>query len=172
VGKAVPEIWPEEVRSVLDYNADTGEFRWKVRVNLQRAGERADAKHSEGYRQLALFGRRFLAHRLAWFYVHGVWPGAEIDHINWDRADNRIANLRAATRSQNGINNPLRKNNTSGITGVGWCPKRLRWTAQIAINRTCIPLGRYINKADAVAARKRAEQVYHGAFTPSRETEA
>ena len=166
VGKKVLEIWPEEVRAVLDYAPETGAFTWKVRVGNQRAGSRAETDHSAGYLQVSLFGRAILAHRLAWFYVHGTWPVSEIDHVNRQRTDNRISNLREATRSQNGINNPIRKNNTSGVVGVSWSASRFRWTAQIVINKKCIPLGRYINKEDAISARKQAETKYHGNFSP------
>ena len=74
-----------------------------------------------GYWDIGLDDKRFYAHQLAWLYVHGVWPKAEIDHINMDRADNRLVNLREATKAQNNFRRKLQSNNKSGRTGVSFC---------------------------------------------------
>lgn len=70
-------------------------------------------------------------HRLAWFYVHGRWPTADIDHINGNRDDNRLCNLREATRQQNIQNSKRRSDNRSGIKGVCWVESRGYWLASV-----------------------------------------
>lgn len=92
---------------LLHYDPDFGEFRNRVRRGqIGLAGFRTASEHGRGYRTLKVDGRKYLAHRLAWFYVHGEWPprGLEIDHVNRVRDDNRISNLRVVTRSENNRN--------------------------------------------------------------------
>lgn len=85
----------------IHYDAETGVFAWAVAGRGIRVGAKAGAKTSEGYWQIKLGFKVYRAHRLAWFLVHGVWPDGAIDHINGDRLDNRIANLRIASHSVN-----------------------------------------------------------------------
>ena len=89
-----------------------------------------------------------------------VPKGMQIDHLDHDRSNNRIENLRLVTHKENGRNISKKKNNTSGITGVRWNKARQKWVAQISINKKGIYLGLYNNLLDAVAARKRAEKFY------------
>ena len=88
----------------LHYNTDTGDFIWK---NGPRAGKLAGDVKKDGYRYIALINERYLAHRLAWFYVHGRWPEPQIDHLNRNGADNRLVNLREVTAKGNCENRPL-----------------------------------------------------------------
>lgn len=101
-------------------------------------------------------------------YIHreiaGAKEGEQVDHINGDRLDNRRANLRIATQSQNNANQGLRADNKSGVKGVHFCKTRLRWVAQIKVNKKAILLGRYQTEAEAIAARLAGEQKYQGAF--------
>ena len=88
--------------SILDFSAESGVFTWKVRRCYRAlAGSVAGTINTRGYVHILVCGRKYLAHRLAWFYVHGTWPLAQIDHINMVKTDNRISNLREATNSQN-----------------------------------------------------------------------
>ena len=95
----------------LDYDPETGVFTWK-------GGAEARGKCSQGYRRMKIAGKLYTGHRLAWAWVHGEEPPAEIDHINQDKADNRIENLRDGANSVNFINRPLRPDNTTGVAGV------------------------------------------------------
>lgn len=111
-----------------------------------------------GYIIISLDGIPYKAHRLAWLYVHGEMPAAIVDHINRDKTDNRIANLRLATRSENARNINRRRDNTSGITGVTFLPKTSRWAAKLTVNSWNHFLGSFATKEEAIAARLKAEK--------------
>ena len=100
---------------LLHYNPDTGVFTWRCG---NRAGKRAGS-NSEGYRLIRADGRLYRASRLAWLYVHGRWPDEQMDHINGNRADDRMSNLRPATAQQNCANlHGANKGSATGILGV------------------------------------------------------
>lgn len=102
----------------LSYDRETGGFFWRKRSGSQCAGNKAGTVSADGYVKIKITGKMFMAHRLAWLFTYGDWPRGEIDHINGDRADNRISNLRDVSRSANQRNAKRRRDNTSGITGV------------------------------------------------------
>jgi hypothetical protein len=108
-------------------------------------------------------GRLYRAHRLAWLYVHGEWPKGNLDHINRDGCDNRIANLRLATYSENGRNSRLRSSNTSGFRGVYRRPNG-RFTAQIWHSGACQTLGTFDTIEEAHAIRREAARELYGEF--------
>jgi hypothetical protein len=122
----------EYLRSILDYNRLTGEFRWKIkRKGTNGRGQIAGKGRKDRYWLICIDGRKYLAHRLAWFYVHGVWPALEIDHINGDPGDNRLINLREVNYSQQKAN-VLPKPNATGYRGIERRPSgrfsvRLNW---------------------------------------------
>lgn len=161
------------VKECLDYNPETGLFRWRVRpqnhfptingwkiFNASRAGKTPGTIDSWGYLTIRIFGKNRLAHRLAWLYVHGKWPAHEIDHINHNPADNRISNLREATPQENQRNRSMQKNNKSGVTGVRWYKPTKSWLSAIRINRRTEHLGYFRSFFEAVCARKSAENKY------------
>lgn len=171
------EVTAAALQRLIGYNPGTGEFRWLERPedhgwSRKNAGKIAGAVSQHGkrgapvfYRRIRVFGRDHYAHRLAWMYMYGQWPGKnEIDHINGDTLDNRIDNLRKATHAQNGHNTGLRRNNTSGVKGVSWSAERNRWFASITVNGKIVALGRFDEFEDAVAARRAAEVIHHGPF--------
>jgi len=94
-------------------------------------------------------GRRYLAHRLAWLYATGDWPVGEIDHINQDRRDNRLANLRPVERIHNSWNRGIQRNNKSGHLGVFWCSQKSKWQATIMERRKTRHLGYFSDAAEA-----------------------
>jgi len=151
----------ERLRELLHYDENTGLFTWLARHHKIPAGAVAGTM-SLGYRRIKIDGRSHLAHCLAWYYVHGTMPHCEVDHINCVRDDNRLHNLRLATRSENAQNMIRPKsNNTSGIRGVNWYARRETWRAYITLNGQTKHLGYFANMEDATAARKRAEEKYH-----------
>lgn len=145
------------------YDASTGVLRHAAG---QFAGRPVGRPHTSGYLRANFNGRHQDVHRLVWLYVHGVWPDI-IDHINHDKSDNRIENLRSVTRLENQRNRALSKNNKSGVNGVRWNAKVSRWVANIKINGTNRHIGHYEALEDAIAARRGAEMThgfheYHG----------
>lgn len=121
------------VDPLLKYDAATGEIRW--RVNRQgfrgiKAGDAAGSPHNAGYVSIRICGRAHLAHHIAWLLSFGVWPSLEIDHKNGVRNDNRLENLRIATRAQRQFNMKTRCNSVSGTKGVSLNKSTSGWQAR------------------------------------------
>lgn len=156
-----PNPTAERLREVIDYDPETGVIRWRIKMSNNPAGKIAGGVWS-GYRAIRIDHKSHYAHRLAWAYYHGEWCPVEIDHINGDGTDNRIANLRPATKAENGQNRTrLNRNNTSGHPGVCWDKVNNKWAASIMVDRRSIRLGRFNTIEEAVAARLLAEQELH-----------
>jgi HNH endonuclease len=166
--KALPS--PELLRKLLSYDAKTGALTWLFREpgsiigdssprwNSIWAGVRAfTADNGQGYRYGKLFGRHYRAHRIIWAVAYGEWPNGHIDHINGDRSDNRLDNLRVVTPSENQRNQKRASNNTSGVTGVFWLKAAQKWSAQITVGGRNKHIGLFNAFEDAVSARKSAE---------------
>lgn len=156
---ATASLTQERLMSLVSYDAETGVIAWR------RNGRRAGWQHHLGYRNVRVDGATYAEHRLAWFYVHGQWPAADIDHINRVRDDNRLANLRPATRSENCQNQPVRSTNRSGVTGVYYHSCARKWVALISVDKKQRHLGVFDTAEQAAAARKFAEQQYY-AYRP------
>lgn len=137
------DLTAAEVRYWLDYDADTGIFTRRVHSGNVAPGKIAGSRSGHGYIQIRVNGVKYVAHRLAWLFVYGAWPSAELDHVNLDKADNRIRNLREATREQNSWNTPAYKSNSSGKKGVSFSQKMGKWQAQIRLDKKPEHLGYY-----------------------------
>jgi hypothetical protein len=142
------------LKQILSYDAKTGVFTWL------KSGKVAGSLLPHGYLRITIQSKGYYAHRLAWLYCHGKWPAKNIDHINQQKNDNRIANLRDVGQSQNGHNQNVRRNNTSGCKGVSFDTKSKKWAAYMMLNRKKLSLGFHSSLALAVTARKQAEQKY------------
>jgi hypothetical protein len=137
-------ITAERLRELLHYDPTDGVFTWRQGYSAYSritVGSVAGNLDSKGYTIIKIGGRRYGAHRLAWLWMTGEWPGGWLDHINGDRADNRFCNLRPATPSQNQANCRVSSDNTSGFKGVTWDMRRRKFKAQIRINDELIHLG-------------------------------
>ena len=153
----------EYLMDKLDYNPETGIFIWKKPASNNIKPGTIAGTINHGYVSIKLDKVHYLAHRLAWLYYYKEWPKGEnyyIDHINGDRADNRIINLRLVTKSYNSKNRGAQQNNTTGIIGVTFTKLYNRWTARINVNGERIVLGHFKKFEDAIKARKEAEKKY------------
>jgi len=148
-----------ELKAILRYDPLKGRFYWiENRGTKIKAGYEAGSFDAHGYGQIRICGKIYKEHRLVWLYVHGKWPLKQIDHINHDRRDNRIDNLRLADNIENHRNRPKQRNNTTGIVGVS--VNKGKYRAYINVDGKQINIGRFTSLSDAEAARKIAEQQY------------
>lgn len=156
----------DRLRSSLDYNPDTGVFLWKISpVNSVSVGSRAGTLRLDGYRAISIDRRQHLEHVLAWLYMTGSYSDTEIDHINIDKADNKWANLRSATLSQNRLNVPRRRDNTSGFKGVSYHKATKSYSARIQIDGKRIELGRRRTAGEAAILYADACATHPGGYT-------
>ena len=142
----------EELVRILDYDPVSGIFRWKENLSSRNTIGRIAGSVSKitGYVQIRIRRKLYYAHRLAWFYVHKNWP-INVDHQNLDRADNRLDNLREATKAQNNRNALLSKNNSSGYKGV-FKKSENKFFARISHKSRSIHIGCYETAEDAAQA--------------------
>ena len=168
------ELTAEIARELLYYDIKTGDLFWKERDvkwfprkansaawNSRFAGKKTlTSAHPRGYKTGMILGKRYLTHRIIWLISYGDWPKYQIDHINGDRTDNRLCNLRDLDQKNNCRNMGLRATNTSGITGVRWSESANKWRAAIMVNYKSISLGCYDELAESAKARKEAEIKY------------
>lgn len=157
----------ERLRETVRYEPETGVFTRKIRLaQRHQVGDRADfiitGGHMAGYSRVCIDSHRYLAHRLAWLYVSGEWPSGLIDHINQNRSDNRICNLRLADFSINGQNiSRPRSHGRSGYLGASWDQQSGKWRAQITVNGKRTMLGSFENPELAHDAYMRAKREIH-----------
>jgi hypothetical protein len=171
----------QELDELVKYNPDTGEFFWRVRPmsmfdghgavgllrsvtgprsaqwscnqwNARHAGKPATSLKKDGYVYCCFNYERWLAHRVAWKIMTGEDPN-EIDHIDGDRGNNKWSNLKDGSKSDNLRNLALKRNNTSGYHGVAFSKRQQKWTASIWV-------GTFDSKEEAIAARKKAEELF------------
>jgi hypothetical protein len=151
------------LREVLDYDSKSGLFVWKIKLSDRRpVGSIAGGKTKCGYTAIRIDGSSYLAHRLAWLYIRGVWPVNQIDHCNGNRLDNQIENLREATPSQNSQNeHAIRRNNTSGEPGVFWVPARKHWLVRLVVNGKRVYVGVSKDRNSAIIMKRAAKTKLH-----------
>ena len=153
----------ETANQLLKYDALSGKFSWKVNGTRIRIGQSAGSIWL-GYNRIKIKQKNYAAHRIAWLLTYGEWPVNEIDHINGDRSDNRICNLREATHAQN-IQNCINRNpNKHGLRGIAKQTCSRGWMAKIASNGIKHHLGTYATPEDAHAAYIQAAKKLHGNF--------
>lgn len=168
------------VHDLFEYS--NGELIWRSRpihhfcsvgasktFNTRFAGQIAGTKtNKSGYAEVRINQRSYAVHRIIFFMFNGYMPKC-IDHINMDKCDNRIENLRPATLSQNGINSRNRRNNTSGYKGVSFCKSTKKWKASIKCQGKNINIGYFNDIKEAAKARKKTEIELFGEFATNTE---
>lgn len=166
-------LTPSDLHKLLEVNFEDGFLYWKKRDkelfssdrsanvwNAKHAGKQAfTANHKSGYKHGLIFSKCYLSHRVIYAMKFGEWP-AYIDHINGNRTDNRICNLRSVTRTENSCNAKKPTCNTSGHIGVSWNTRDKRWCAYITLNRKRKALGNFVAIEDAIQCRKESEFIY------------
>lgn len=160
------KISRERLMQVLDYSPDTGVFTW-INGNSRNVnqGDIAGYKNSRGYIKIRVGSRLFFAHRLAWIYVYGEdIDGHEIDHINGDKSDNRICNLRISSHQQNMFNMKKKSTNKSGVKGVHFDKRCNKWRAQTSINKKRVHIGLFDTIESAEKAISEFMVVNHKEF--------
>jgi hypothetical protein len=133
----------EKLKELFEYN--DGNLIWKIqKAGNVRVGCVAGYTSKAGYVIITIDKKRYLVHRLVWLWFNGILPDSDIDHINRNKSDNRIENLRLASPSENGGNQDLSVRNKSGYKGVSWCKRLCKWKVKIKVRGKSIHLG-YFN---------------------------
>ena len=141
-------ITQQELHAMFAYIPETGKMiHLYTTQGGKQAGQEAGSPHNAGYLQIMIRRKKYLIHRLIWLYVYGKWP-TQIDHINGQRSDNRLKNLRECTYSQNHGNKRMNRNNTSGSKGVYLDKRDGAWFVYVANEYK----GRYKTKQEAADA--------------------
>jgi hypothetical protein len=165
------DVSHERLLALLAYDENTGVFTRRIAIGRHgcyRAGV-IPGGPSKGYWKICIDGFKYFAHRLAWFYVHAEWPTQQIDHIDGNRLNNAIANLRLASNAENSQNERTpRANNKSGYLGVSF--DRGKWAAWIKIDGKTKNLGRYLTPEEAHVAYVEAKKKIHPFGTLCNET--
>jgi hypothetical protein len=154
-------ITQAKLKELFHYCPDTGIFTWLVSAGCVKAGAISGSKNSRGYLLIRIGGVRYLSHRLAFLYMNGEFPPRQVDHINGVRVDNRWANLRPVTNSENQRNSKMRENNTSGHIGVSWHKATSKWQACYGIGGRLIYIGLFADISVAIAARAAVAHLFH-----------
>jgi hypothetical protein len=164
------ELSLERVRRFLNYNPLTGAFIWKEAIGPKIKPNTIAGSYCEttGYYKIGIDGHVVYTHKLIWFYVYGVW--SIVDHINGIKIDNRLCNLRAATKQQNCMNQGVRITNLLGVKGVQKRGNKFR--AYITYNYRTMHIGTYTTIEEAINARREAEIEYFGEFANTGKAEA
>lgn len=154
----------EQLKTLFSYDPAKGTF---TRIQARRGskvGEIAGSVGSSGYLQVRVDGKLYLAARLGWLYVNGCWPKQFLDHIDGDRLNNRIENLREASPTENSRNAKIRKDNTTGFKGVSLFKRSGRYAAVICDQGKNHFLGHFNTPEEAGAAYVNAARELHGEF--------
>ena len=157
----------ELAKKRIDYNRETGIFTWAESGRGIRMSATAGCADVHGYWKIKLGRKAYRAHRLAWLIVYGEWPSSDLDHINGDRLDNRLENLREATHSLNMQNkrSAMKNNKSSGLLGVTWNKQHKKWQSKIMVNKVFHHVGYFNCPDEAHAAYLQKKRALHAGCT-------
>ena len=155
------DITREVALQYVQPNFETGKLYWKTRRGgTAVVGGEVGHMTRDGYVKVKLEGKSYPVHRIMWLLAYGEHPDRFVDHINGNRVDNRICNLRLVNKSENARNRRATRNSVSGLNGVVWANDRNKWRAFIRWNNRLEHLGSHEDFFEAVCARKSAEVRY------------
>lgn len=160
------ELSLSELKKNVKYDEATGTFTWLNvdSIHPRMRGRAAGTKRKDGYSQINIFGVCYLSHRLAWFYSNGNWPSEFIDHVDGNRGNNCLANLRLASPCENQYNRRNNKSNSSGSKGVTFCSRSGKWIAKVRLAKKIHFLGRFEDIELASLVANQFREKYHGEF--------
>lgn len=159
------EITARRLKEVLDYHCEWGIFIQKKQTSRRvKVGSVVGYKRPSGYVAIMIDGKNYYAHRLAWLYMTGKWPDDQVDHIDGNRSNNRISNIRECNRHQNAQNCKTRSDNKLGIKGVSFSKKDNIFVTQIQSNGKVYQVGSFKTAEEAQKAYAEAALKYHGEF--------
>jgi hypothetical protein len=170
------QITQDLLKTLFTYNAETGEFTYKKRTPSEGRGasetQRWNSRYSckvagflfkEGYLGISIYGKQKLLHRMAFLYCHGYLPEV-VDHKDQDVTNNRISNLRPATKSQNAMNAKTISTNSSGYKGVGFHKKTGKWRGRVMLDKKEYHVGLFETAEEAAEAANAKRAELHGEF--------
>ena len=157
-------ITQERLRELVSYDPEMGNLIWKIDIGKARVGAHVGCKRPDGYMATHYGGKNYRVHRLVWLYHYGELPTLHIDHIDGDRSNNRLANLRLATRSQNMFNRGATRRNKTGLKGVTVHMQRPGYFARIQRDGKVKHLGYFLTAEEAHEAYCKAAREIHGDF--------
>lgn len=158
-----PPCAQAELRNLLDCD-ESGNLLWKAPWGRRKMGEPAGYVGRDGYRRIRISSQAYQAYYLVYYWHTGIWPKEEIDHIDGNKDNNALDNLRLASRAENACNRGLSKNNTVGYRGVRFLRRVGKWQAIITKERHRIWLGRFDTPEAARDAYLSAAQRLYGDF--------
>lgn len=157
-------ITQQKLKELVNYDKNTGIFTWKKRTsNRVKVGDVIGNLHNCGYIEMRVDKTRILAHRLAWLYTYGYIPQI-IDHIDGNKQNNKICNLREATHKTNAYNSKIRSDNKSGVRCVSWDKTRNSWEIRLKIDGKLKHYGNYKYLDDAKEAADKIRMLHHKEF--------
>lgn len=160
-----PLLTAERLRELVVYDPETGVMKSRVSRHRVKPGDVIGVLNSKGHLLTRISWRLYYVHRLAWLYMTGEWPTNFVDHRNGDPADNRWANLREATRAQNGRNRSCNHGNRAGTKNVYWCARDRSWRVLIKADGVEHYIGQFRDLDEARTAAHTAMLQYHGKFS-------
>lgn len=155
----------EDLRKLFEYNEQTGILYWSVNKGRATKGDIAGTNHNKGYLSVQIDKTAYLLHRVIWCIYYGQWPSKFIDHIDLNKKNNKINNLRLATRANNCQNHARRIDSNSSIKGVTWHVRLNKWQARVQIDNKRVHLGYFHNLMDAEKRITDVRSNLHKEFT-------
>jgi hypothetical protein len=166
--KPINEVPIQRLHEVFDVSFDTGAVVWKIQTaRCTKVGSLAGFKKSSGHLYVQIDGKTIALHRIVWAMFNGSWPVGILDHMNENPADNRICNLRIASKSQNGANvRRPQRNNKTGYKGVSLNKQTNKYRASMTLNGKHVHIGSFSTPEEAFHAYSLASARNHGEYSP------